>query len=233
MNFNGNRPQLGDLTRLRVVRFPGALRVCSGENRLDIERIVSEFYAPVYRFALALTANEIEAADLTQEAFLILCKQHGQIREPEKIKSWLFTTLRRAFLKALRARKARPEVALKPEHQARSTVHSTVSRSLDASAILDAFCEVDENYRAVLELFYLADLSYKETAAALQLPIGTVMSRLSRGKEQLRRILLKPHRPLIVEGPGPCIGEAIKSVNVSKQIQESHRKEAHVSTRTV
>jgi RNA polymerase sigma-70 factor, ECF subfamily len=194
MNSNGNRPQLRDLTRLRVARFPRALRVYAGENHLDIERIVAEFYAPVYRFAWALTANEIEAADLTQEAFLILCTQDGQIREPEKIKSWLFTTLRRAFLKALRARKARPEVALKPEHQARSTVHSTVSRSLDASAILDAFCEVDENYRAVLELFYLADLSYKETAAALQLPIGTVMSRLSRGKEQLRRILLKPHR---------------------------------------
>ena len=69
MNFNGNRPQLGDLTRLRVARFPRALRVYSGENHLDIERIVSEFYAPVYRFALALTANEIEAADLSKKCF--------------------------------------------------------------------------------------------------------------------------------------------------------------------
>jgi RNA polymerase sigma-70 factor, ECF subfamily len=66
-----------------------------------------------------------------------------------------------------------------------------VLRTLDASAILDALSKVDEAYRTALELFYLGDLSYKQIAAALQVPIGTVMSRLSRGKEQLRCSLAK------------------------------------------
>ena len=161
------------------------------QNRLDVERVVSDFYAPLYRFAFALTHCETEAADLTQETFLILSKQQAQIREPEKIKSWLFTTLRREFLRGLRARALHPEVELKPEHEGRLTVDSTVLRTLDASAILDALSKLDEAYRTALELFYLGDLSYKQIAAALQVPIGTVMSRLSRGKEQLRCSLAK------------------------------------------
>jgi RNA polymerase sigma-70 factor, ECF subfamily len=84
-----------------------------------------------------------------------------------------------------------PEVELKPEHEGRLTVDSTVLRTLDASAILDALSKVDEAYRTALELFYLGDLSYKHIAAAIQVPIGTVMSRLSRGKEQLRCLLAK------------------------------------------
>ena len=79
------------------------------KNRLVIERVVFEFYAPLYRFALALANSETEAADLTQETFLILCKRRGQVREPDKIKSWLFTTLRRTFLQTLRRRHSRPE----------------------------------------------------------------------------------------------------------------------------
>jgi RNA polymerase sigma-70 factor, ECF subfamily len=160
-------------------------------NRLDVERVASDFYAPLYRFALALTHSETEAADLTQETFLILSKQQAQIREAEKIKSWLFSTLRREFLRGLRARALHPEVELNPEHEERLTVDSTVLRTLDANAILDALSKVDEAYRTALELFYLGDLSYKQIAAALRVPIGTVMSRLSRGKEQLRCSLAK------------------------------------------
>jgi RNA polymerase sigma-70 factor, ECF subfamily len=159
------------------------------KNRLNIEHIVSEFYAPVYRFALALAHNETEAADLTQETFLTLCKYHEQVREHKRVKSWLFTTVRRAFLQTLRARQSRPEVEFKPEHEACSTLDPKAPRSVDADAILRALADLEEDYRPVLELFYIRDLSYKEIATSLRIPIGTVMSRLSRGKEQLRAAL--------------------------------------------
>ena len=167
------------------------------KNHLAIERVVSELYAPVYRFALVLAESETEAADLTQETFLILCRQYGQVREPEKIKSWLFTTLRRMFFRTLRKRQARPEVELNPQHR-EPTVDPTGPRSADAGTILGALSQLEENQRTVLELFYLADLSYKEISSTLKIPIGTVMSRLARAKERLKSVLTErssPERP--------------------------------------
>ena len=57
---------------------------------LDLEAIVGRFYAALYRFALSLTKNEAEAADLTQQTFLILAQRSHQIRDVSKVKCWLF-----------------------------------------------------------------------------------------------------------------------------------------------
>jgi RNA polymerase sigma factor (sigma-70 family) len=64
-----------------------------------------------------------------------------------------------------------------------------VLRTIDARTALAALQMLEESYRTALELFYLGDLSYEEISATIGVPIGTVMSRLSRGKEQLRRAL--------------------------------------------
>ena len=159
------------------------------KSRLVLERVVSDLYAPVYRFALTLAGSETEAADLTQETFLILCGQHEQVREPDKIKSWLFTTLRRTFFRTLRRRQAHSEVELEPKHHRQSAIDPAGPRSADLGTILSALSELEEDYRTALELFYIADLSYKEISSTLKIPIGTVMSRLSRGKERLRGVL--------------------------------------------
>jgi RNA polymerase sigma-70 factor, ECF subfamily len=159
------------------------------KSRLVPERVISDLYVPVYRFALTLACSETEAADLTQETFLILCGQHEQVREPDKIKSWLFTTLRRTFFRTLRRRQAHPEVEFELKHHQQSAIDPTGPRSADVRVILSALFELEEDHRTALELFYIADLSYKEISSTLKIPIGTVMSRLSRGKERLRGIL--------------------------------------------
>jgi len=137
-----------------------------------------------------LAKNENEAADLTQETFLILARHQEQIREPERIKCWLFTTLRREFLRKVRIHTAHPEVEFQPEEHEVQAMDPSVLRSIDARIALAALQMVEESYRSALELFYLGDLSYKEISTTLDVPIGTVMSRLSRGKEQLRRALV-------------------------------------------
>lgn len=158
-------------------------------KKIDLQAIVSEHYAALYRFGLALAKNENEAADLTQETFLILAKHEEQIREPERIKCWLFTTLRREFLQKVRIHTAHPEVEFQPEEHEVQAIEPSALPSIDARTALAALQMVEESYRSTLELFYLGDLSYKEISAALGVPIGAVMSRLSRGKEQLRLAL--------------------------------------------
>ena len=155
----------------------------------DITSIVDSLYNPLYQLAVGLTKSESDALDLVQQAFLTFGRRLDQIRDFSKIQSWLFTTLRRHFLLKIRRYKKHPEVQfLSDAHDFRAE-DPEVWRSLDAGNVRDALSRVDEKYRVALELFYLNNLSYREIVDALGIPIGTVMSRLSRGKAQLRSIL--------------------------------------------
>ena len=98
------------------------------------------------------------------------------------------------FFRTVRKRHAHYEVELNQQHQ-ELTVDPTGPRSVDAGAIFSAWSELEEDQRTVLELFYIADLSYKEISSTLEIPIGTVMSRLSRGKERLRGALTEISSP--------------------------------------
>src|SRR5260370_2535598 len=144
-------------------------------KKMDLQAIVSEHYAAVYRFGLALTKNESEAADLTQQTFLILLEHRERIRELEKINCWLFTTLRRQFLRSVGIQTAHPEVEFHPDEHQVQTIAPSALRSSDFRTALAALQTVEESYRSVLELFYLCALSYKEISAALLLAILTQM----------------------------------------------------------
>jgi len=153
---------------------------------INLEAAVASFYQPLYRFAYSLTRNEAAALDLTQQTFLILTRHVHQIKAQDKLKSWLFTTLRREFLRLVRHQNSHPEVEFQPgQHDVPSTANAEVT-AVDAHTILEALDQVDETYRITLKLFYLGELSYREIADTLGIPVGTVMSRLSRGKDQLR-----------------------------------------------
>jgi len=155
---------------------------------LNFEEIVSAYYQPLYRFGYSLAKNEHEAGDLAQQTFFIYAEKGDSLRDKSKVKSWLFTTLYREFLR--RRKKESRMDHYEPEmlEAAGGAVESHIHRSLDANLALEALAEVDEVYRQPLALFYMKDLSYKEIAETLDVPIGTIMSRLSRGKAQLRGI---------------------------------------------
>lgn len=155
---------------------------------VDFEHLVEAHYAALYRFAYSLAKDAMPAADLTQQTFYLWAAKGHQLRDKSKVKTWLFTTLYREFLGGQRHEVRFPKVGLEdaPEQVATATpVHET----LDAAAAVEALQTLDENYRAPLTLFYLKQFSYAEIADALEVPIGTVMSRLSRGKEILRQRL--------------------------------------------
>lgn len=155
-------------------------------------QLVDAHYAPLYRFALSLARNQADAGDLVQQTFYIWATKGHALREAAKAKSWLFTTLYREFLRVRRREtRATSLEDLPPGEQDVAAEEIDHTAGLDAMTVMDSLQEVDEVFRAPLTLFYMEELSYQEIAETLEIPIGTVMSRLSRGKAQLRAALSK------------------------------------------
>lgn len=156
---------------------------------LDFNHLVEEYYQPLYRFAMSLARNQDEACDLTQQTFALWAAKGYQLRDKTKVKTWLFTTLYREFIGTRRRQKRYPHEELTETHYEETQLHPSVVDSLDSQLALEALAQTEERYRAPLTLFYLQQHSYQEIAEILDIPIGTVMSRLSRGKEKLRQAL--------------------------------------------
>jgi RNA polymerase sigma-70 factor (ECF subfamily) len=160
----------------------------------EFNELVDLYYQPLYRFALSLSRNESDASDLTQETFLIWADKGSSLRDGAKVKSWLFTTLYREFLRGRRRGKRELDIDTENLEADLPAVEPDLARTLDGRLALDAIDEVDEVYREPLMLFYLEGLAYKDIAEILDIPIGTVMSRLSRGKSQLKQLLRKKRK---------------------------------------
>ena len=156
---------------------------------LDYEHAVNSFYEGLYRFAFSLAGNEHDAGELTQETFARLLTKGGQVRERSKVKSWLFTTLYRIFL-GWKNREARlPHYEISSVEHDLPPVTPALLDYLENDAVREALLAIEEHYRLPLTLYYLEDHSYQEIATLLDIPIGTVMSRLSRAKTLLRTAL--------------------------------------------
>ena len=153
------------------------------------EEAVSAYYEPLYRFALGLSRSEADAADLTQRAFEKFAEKAETLRDKAKTKTWLFTTLYRDFLQQKRHSTKFPEAELDESIDSTIVVLPRGDVATDANAALAALNQLEEPFRSTLVLFYLQDLSYREIAEILDVPIGTVMSRLARGKEMLRALM--------------------------------------------
>ena len=156
---------------------------------VEFEQVVRGHYADVFRFAFSLAKREAEACDLTQEAFYLLAAKGRQVEDATKLKAWLFTTCYREFLRDERRRVRFPEVELSVVEDEIPEVTPEEIHPLDSEVVMDAVQQLDEAFRVPVMLFYMRQLQYKEIAALLSIPIGTVMSRLARGKDQLRRLL--------------------------------------------
>ncbi len=192
------RPVVAFFARRRPVR-PTGHPAGSPRFRLPVsgppsfEEVVERHYAALYRFAFSLTRREADAADLTQQTFLIWARRGHQLRDPARAGTWLFTTLHREFLRARRRGERRAEVGLDEQTLDELPAPSAdVIRELDLAAVQGALLGLAEHHRAPLSLFYLTGHTYAEIAEILDVPLGTVMSRLSRAKTELRRALLLP-----------------------------------------
>jgi RNA polymerase sigma-70 factor (ECF subfamily) len=111
-----------------------------------------------------------------------------QLRDPSKVKFWLFTTLYRAFLESRRTLNRFHHSELMEAESDLPVILPEAARQLDAMQAVTALGQVDEVYRGPVALFYMEDCSYQEIANILDVPLGTVKSRMARGLAQLKNI---------------------------------------------
>src|SRR5438105_3275199 len=159
-------------------------------SSLDFESVVARYYEPLYLFAFSLTQVEADACDLTQQTFYIWATKGHQLRDVSKVKTWLFTTLHREFLETRRRRTRFPHYELAQVDAELPVIPPARVNQLDSACVLQALGRVDEVYQAPVALFYLEDCSYKEIAEILEVPMGTVKSRIARGIAQLQKLLM-------------------------------------------
>lgn len=156
----------------------------------DFQSLVDLYYGALYRFAISLTHTESDVGDLVQETFLTWAVKGRQLLDPTKAKSWLFTTLHRRFLQSQRHSTRFPHVELNAAEANLPHVEPRLV-NLDAQHVVELLAQVDSQYRAGVVLFYLEEYSYNEIAEILDVPLGTVKSRISRGLGQLKALVLE------------------------------------------
>ena len=163
--------------------------ISSATAALDLDEIVRTEYPHVYRFCYSLCADEGEAQDATQQAFLLLVKSASSIKEWEKVRSWLFTVARRSVLDVRTKQRKTAALNIDQDYSEEVAAETTASDRADSLSAVDALQKLEPNLREALSLFYLQQYSYEQIAAHTDSPLGTVMSRLHRGRQRLRVLM--------------------------------------------
>lgn len=156
-----------------------------------MQKLVEEHYASLYRYAYRLAGAAMEAEDITQETYCKAQDHFSQLRDPNKARSWLFRILRNIYLHRVRAAKQAPVVSLDGINELAEPASDPLP-DIDQEKLQLALQELAEGFRTPVILFYFEDFSYRDIAEQMDLPIGTVMSRLARAKAHLRSRLLGP-----------------------------------------
>jgi RNA polymerase sigma factor (sigma-70 family) len=152
------------------------------------DALVARYHAPLSAYARRLTGGDDQAADAVQDIWLRIIRALPGLRDPHRLRSWIFGIAHRALMDRLRARYQDPTVAgldeidpaAEPDDDTAEADSAAVHAALDALPIVE---------REILTLFYLKELSLAEISAALDVPVGTAKSRLFRARKLLRQQL--------------------------------------------
>jgi len=156
---------------------------------LTIQALVEEHYVTLYRYAYRLSGSGADAEDLVQDAFCKAQAGLSQLRDPERARPWLFSILRNAYLHKVRTERQQPCVSLDGVGDLAEPLPESLP-DIDPEQLQLALNELPEVYRTAIILYYFEGFGYREIAEQMELPIGTVMSRLARAKAHLRSRLL-------------------------------------------
>lgn len=170
----------------------------------DFEKVAMEHLPSLYSAAMRMTHNPADAEDLVQEVYLKAYRGYGGFEEGTNLKAWLFRILTNTYINMYRAKKRRPEQSELDEVedlylyrrlggaeavQASRTAEDVALESFTETEVQDAVDALPEAFRIPVLLADVEGFHYKEISEILDIPIGTVMSRLHRGRKALQKAL--------------------------------------------
>jgi len=170
----------------------------AGNRDLIFSSAALEHLDALYGFAMALTRNQGEAEDLVQETYLRAVRAFGRLMPDSNLKSWLFAIMRNVWLNQLRRERGGPRfVELDAEEEERAqwldqvanNPHVAYIRKLEREEVRAAIESLPRPHREIVVLRDIEGFTYQQIASILGCPAGTVMSRLGRAREKLRRLL--------------------------------------------
>lgn len=192
-------------------------------DQAEFAELAMPYMSALYSAALRMTRNPSDAEDLVQETYLRAYRGFGGFQEGTNLKAWLYKILTNTFINTYRAKKRRPEQEQLDDVEdfylyrrlggleAVDADRSPEAEVLDAipeDAVKRALEDLPEQFRIAVLLADVEGFSYKEIAEITDVPIGTVMSRLHRGRKALQRRLwdLAEERGLVPAGSSPAGG---------------------------
>lgn len=152
--------------------------------------------ASLRRYARVLVRNPDEAEDLVQDALVKAYERRGTFKSGANLRGWLLSILHNTHIDALRRIRSQRRRADDVAHLSEQESAAGQEHSVRLSQVRAAFLSLPEEQRAALSLVALEDLSYQEAAQALGVPVGTLMSRVSRARAQLRALEENPAQPV-------------------------------------
>jgi len=185
-----------DLTCCNKICFPFNEMNEPRDHTLSFSEAALDHVDALYRYALALTRDQSEADDLVQETYLRAVSAKNQLMPGSHMKKWLFVIMRNAWLNQLRHTRSGPQfVVLEGDDNIAPPTRRTDDplvlylRKVEGEEIRDAINALPQIYREIIVLRDIEGFSYQEIAVLLECPAGTVMSRLGRARQRLRRSL--------------------------------------------
>jgi RNA polymerase sigma-70 factor (ECF subfamily) len=164
-------------------------------DALAFESLMTREIDGMYRLALAITADEADARDVTQESLVAAWRGLGALREPDRFEAWLRRVVINAARTTLRTRRRRRIREIPSEAiVGREPTHDPVAPRADALVLRAALHRLDTDRRVLLALYYLEGRSVGEVAEILGIPSGTVKSRLSAARQALHAALAAEER---------------------------------------
>ena len=159
----------------------------------SFEDLAMPYFARLFNFACWLTQDRAAAEDLVQETYMKALKGFSSFRQGTNFRAWIYRILRNTFLTSrmgLAASVSLDADDAPQEPATHDTPESVLLARVEQKAIQNALAELSVNFREIILLCDLEEMSYQEISQTLSIPIGTVMSRLSRARKSMRALLV-------------------------------------------